>query len=105
MSHVYHHFVVTTDRRDVLLNFLREKGIGCGVYYPRSDSFAACVCAFWEKVGDFPVAEADVQRILSLPIFPQLRDEEVEEVIAAVRDGVSHAHEDSLFCSHLNTKL
>lgn len=85
-SHVYHHFVVETDRRDELQKFLSDQGIGNGVYYPVPIHVQKSMARFGGKPGDCPAAERNAGRILSLPVFPDLRDDEADEVIAAVKE-------------------
>jgi dTDP-4-amino-4,6-dideoxygalactose transaminase len=84
-SHVYHHFVVETEQRDELQKFLSDKGIGNGIYYPVPIHVQKSMARFGGKVGDCPVAERNVKRILSLPMFAEMRDDEADEVIAAVK--------------------
>lgn len=84
--HVYHMFVIQTPRRDELQNYLKEKGIGTGIHYPvpihlqKSMSFLGC------KPGDLPVTEAVVGKILSLPMFAELTDMQIEEVCEAIKN-------------------
>jgi dTDP-4-amino-4,6-dideoxygalactose transaminase len=82
MGHVFHLFVVQSDRRDALKAHLEARGIGCGIHYPvpvhRQPAFSAFA-------ADCPRAEKMASRILSLPMFPELADAEVDEVVAAVR--------------------
>jgi dTDP-4-amino-4,6-dideoxygalactose transaminase len=83
--HVYHMFVIQTPRRDELQNYLKEKGIGTGIHYPvpihmqKSMSFLGC------KPGDLPVTEAVVGKILSLPMFAELTDMQIEEVCESIK--------------------
>ena len=81
----WHLFVVGSDDRDALGARLLDRGVATLVHYDplphltrayRSDGFAE---------GDFPVAEALARRALSLPMYPQLTDAQVQAVIAAVR--------------------
>lgn len=83
-AHVYHLFVVMTDRRDALAAFLKEKGIGTGIHYPLPIHLQPSFARFGGKLGDCPVAERNANRILSLPMYPDLTDAEVDEVIANI---------------------
>ncbi len=85
-DHVYHQFVVTTDERDALREHLDGHGVATAIHYPvpihRSD-------AFREFAGDgqrdvAPVATMLAEQICSLPIFPGMRDSQVEQVVDAV---------------------
>ncbi len=81
---VYHQMTVRTARRDALKDFLALRGVGSAIHYPLAlhlqDAFARL-----PPPGDLPVSEAAGNEVLSLPMFPQLTDEEVDRVSAAVR--------------------
>ncbi len=85
LAHVYHLFVVTTDRRDALQAHLQKWGIGTGIHYATPIHLQPSFARWGGKPGDCPIAEATAHTLLSLPMFPELQDAEVEEVIAAVR--------------------
>ncbi|MBT3343669.1 MAG: DegT/DnrJ/EryC1/StrS family aminotransferase [Gemmatimonadetes bacterium] len=82
---VYHLYVVRTDDREGLAASLKEKGVSTAIQYPHplhsTPAFADCGAA----VGDLPVTEKACREILSLPIFPELEDDRVDQVIEAVR--------------------
>lgn len=84
--HVYHLYVVRTPQRDRLRSFLEERGIGTGLHYPvpchRQPAFASAAVAG----GGLPVTEAASEQVLSLPMFPELTDEEVGTVAGAIRE-------------------
>lgn len=84
--HVYHWFILDSDNRDELMKFLAERGIGCGIHYPIPMHLQPSMARWGGKKGDFPEAEAVASRIVSLPIFPDLTDDEVSQVISGVRD-------------------
>jgi dTDP-4-amino-4,6-dideoxygalactose transaminase len=84
---VYHQFTLLTDRRDDLKAHLAAAGIGSGIYYPiplhRQPALAAHLPAGVDDLS-LPVSERASERALSLPMFPQLRDDEVARVVAAL---------------------
>ncbi|GAA3735763.1 DegT/DnrJ/EryC1/StrS family aminotransferase [Plantactinospora mayteni] len=82
---VYHLFVLRTRYRDGLLAHLREAGIGAGVHYPIPLHLQPAYAALGYKPGDLPVTEAWARECLSLPIYPELTEEQVETVVAEVR--------------------
>ncbi len=82
---VYHLYVVRTSRRDALLAHLTAAGIGAGVHYPIPLHLQPAYAALRHRVGDFPVAEAYARECLSLPIYPELTDEQQDRVVDAVR--------------------
>ncbi len=88
-SHVYHQFVVEVDRRDIVKARLIELGIGTAIHYaPPAHLFPAYAGRLPIAGGELPRTEAACTRILSLPMYPELTDSQVERVIGAVRDAV-----------------
>lgn len=83
--HVYHVYAIQTFRREVLTKALESRAIQYGVHYPQPIHLAQAHADLGYKLGDFPVAESICERILSLPIYPELTRAQVEEVAAAVR--------------------
>jgi dTDP-4-amino-4,6-dideoxygalactose transaminase len=82
--HVYHLFVVRTDRRSALAAWLKERGIQTGIHYPVPSHRQPAV----ESLGApaLPVTERLVDEILTLPLSSGHTDEEIDRVAAAVRD-------------------
>lgn len=72
-------------RRDVLREHLRAHGIAAAVYYPAPAHLQPALADLGYRPGDFPVAERVSEEVLSLPLFPELRDDERDRVVAAVR--------------------
>jgi dTDP-4-amino-4,6-dideoxygalactose transaminase len=85
-DHVFHQFVVESERRDALREHLAERGIGSAIHYPvpihRTPAYASAGLG----PGSLPVTEALAERICSLPMFPGITDTEVERVAQAVRE-------------------
>jgi len=87
--HVYHLFVVeASDDRDAMLARIEARGLKCPVQYRWPIHLMRGYEDLGYRAGQFPVAEAKAARIFSLPIYPHLRDEEVDEVIEIVRASV-----------------
>jgi len=84
-GHVYHVFVVETDRRDELLAHLNENGVGASIHYPDALPRLKAYQHLGHKPGDFPVAEKLAATILSLPIYPELTEEQIDYVAGQVR--------------------
>jgi len=86
-QHVYHLYVVVCTQRDELMAYLAEHQIGCAIHYPvpvhRQRGYAERVIV---SSGGLPVTERFCQQILSLPLYPELSDENVDSVIAIVRE-------------------
>jgi dTDP-4-amino-4,6-dideoxygalactose transaminase len=88
---VVHHYVVRTPHRDALLAHLKEVGVDAGIHYPIPLHLQPAYAALGHQVGDFPVAEAYARECLSLPIYPELTEEQVDRVVAEVRAYFEHA--------------
>ena len=86
-AHVYHLYVVACDERDALMKHLSAAGIGSGIHYPvpvhRQIGYAERARLPAEGL---PVTERLVERIVSLPMYPELDDTEVDTVIAAIQE-------------------
>ncbi len=81
--HIYHQYTikVTESKRDKLQNYLKENNIGTKVYYPLPLHLQPCFKYLGYKQGDFPVAEEMSKRVLSIPVFPELTDNQLDYVI------------------------
>ena len=82
---VFHQYVIRAPRRDALRAELSERGIGTEVFYPLPLHLQESLRGLGYKAGDFPVAEQAAAEVLALPIYPELRDDEVEIVVDAIR--------------------
>lgn len=83
---VYHTYIIKTDRRDELQDFLKDKGIDTKVHYPIPIHLQPAASYLGNKEGDYPVTESQRDRILSLPVYPELSDEEIKYVINQIKD-------------------
>jgi dTDP-4-amino-4,6-dideoxygalactose transaminase len=86
--HVYHIYAVQTPEREVLQQRLQEKGIQTGIHYPIPVHLQLAHADLGHKIGDFPCSEAAANRVLSLPMYPELSPEQINIVGAAVRESV-----------------
>jgi dTDP-4-amino-4,6-dideoxygalactose transaminase len=87
--HVYHLFVVRTGEREKLGKALQDRGIASGIHYPIPLHLQEAYQHLGVNRGAFPVAERSAEEIISLPMYAELSDEMVDEVIAAVREALS----------------
>lgn len=90
-EHVWHLYVVQHDRRDALAARLAEAGIATGVHYPVPVHLQPAYAALGLRPGAYPVTEAAAGRILSLPMYPELTLETLEQVAIAVETFTSTA--------------
>jgi dTDP-4-amino-4,6-dideoxygalactose transaminase len=86
---VYHLYVVRVPDREALQAALAEAGIGTGIHYPIPLHLQKAYQPLNHKKGDFPVTERVAAEIASLPIFPQMTNEQVDEVSKKVKEFIA----------------
>ena len=96
--HSYHLYVIRSARRDGLQKHLRDNGIGTSIHYPMPVHFQKAYRRLGYTEGDFPQAERACQEILSLPLYPELTEEEVRYVASAVGSFSSEVQERHIHC-------
>jgi dTDP-4-amino-4,6-dideoxygalactose transaminase len=89
--HVYHQFVVRAPGREDLIRFLSARSIQTAIHYPR----LLCDQPVFKTGGDYPNARRAVKEILSVPIFPELRREDILEVARAIAEFYRNRRADS----------
>ena len=85
-KHVYHLFVILVEKRDELLEFLKTKGVSCGIHYPVPVHLQKAYAGLGYRSGSFPVTERTAAQLLSLPMFPELNPDQVEAVCQGIRE-------------------
>ena len=83
---IFHQYTIRAERRDELHEFLRQREIGCAVYYPVGLHLQPCFAHLGYRAGALPVSEAATAAVVSLPIYPELTAEQQDAVTAAVLD-------------------
>ncbi len=81
----WHLYVVRHPRRDELKKHLETNGVGCALHYPLPLHLQKCYANLGHKPGDFPVAEKAARECLSLPIYPELTDKQVQRVADVIK--------------------
>lgn len=84
-EHIFHQYTIRAERRDELVEHLRSRGIGCAVYYPVGLHLQPCFAALGYRHGSLPETERAMTEVLSLPNYPELRDDQQDAVVAAIR--------------------
>jgi dTDP-4-amino-4,6-dideoxygalactose transaminase len=82
---VFHQYVIRAPRRDALRDHLTAHGIGSEIYYPVPLHLQAALKDLGYLPGDFPHAERAAAEVLALPLYPELRDDEQQTVVNAIR--------------------
>jgi dTDP-4-amino-4,6-dideoxygalactose transaminase len=85
---VYHLYVIHVEERDRVRQLLAERGIASGLHYPIPLHLQPAYRGLGHGPGAFPVAEAKAARLISLPMFPELTDEEIEFVAKSLLESV-----------------
>jgi dTDP-4-amino-4,6-dideoxygalactose transaminase len=88
-EHVFHQYTIRVERRDALQQFLSERKIGSTVYYPHPLHLQPLYASLGHKAGDFPHSERAAQEVLSLPMYPELRKEQIARVVEAIGEFIS----------------
>lgn len=85
-ENVYHNFVIRTERRDEMMSYLGSRGVDTRVHYPIPIHLQDAAKALGYGEGRFPSAEKYAKTMISLPIYPELSNDEVEYVVATAVD-------------------
>lgn len=88
-SHVYHIYALRVQDRDELMRQLGEAGIGTGIHYPVPVHLQEAYRDLGYRAGDLPVSERVSQELISLPMFPELTDGQIQTVVDRVRQSLS----------------
>jgi perosamine synthetase len=90
VKHVFHQYTIKVSKnRDRLLNHLNGHGVGARVYYPKPLYMQPPYAKMGYRKGLCPVAEDVCRQVLSLPVHPLLTQEELEQVVKAVKEGAA----------------
>ena len=83
-DHVFHLYVIRTNQRDALREQLEQLGIHAGIHYPVPCHLQPACAPFSPGIGSLPVTESMASEILSLPMFPELREDEIDYIAEAI---------------------
>jgi dTDP-4-amino-4,6-dideoxygalactose transaminase len=87
MHHIYNQFTIRVPRRDALQQRFQAEKVGCAVYYPIPLHLQKCFAHLGGKAGDCPSSEKACEEVLSIPVYGELTDAQIERVASLV-----HAH-------------
>ena len=88
-SHIFHQYTIRIldGRREALREHLKEKRIGTSIYYPLPLHLQECFKELGYNEGALPVSERGSKEVLSLPVFPELAEEQQDYVVKQIRIG------------------
>ncbi len=84
-SHTFCAYTIRTPHRDKLREYLKKEGIKTKIYYPIPLHFQEVYQGLGYHKGDFPVAEKACQEVLSLPIYPELKEDEIHYIVDKIK--------------------
>jgi dTDP-4-amino-4,6-dideoxygalactose transaminase len=79
-------YALEVERRDELAAHLAARGVATETYYPTPLHLQPCFADLGHRPGDFPHAEAACRHVLSLPLYPDLHEDDVAQVCREIRD-------------------
>jgi dTDP-4-amino-4,6-dideoxygalactose transaminase len=87
--HVWHVYAIRTRERDRVAIRLKERGVGTGIHYPIPVHMQPAYANLGYRQGDLPVSERLATEFLSLPLYAEMTNDQIDEVVAAVRSSLS----------------
>lgn len=87
-KHVYYMYVVRVGQRDMLMTYLKNQGIECGIHYPIPLHLQPAYRSLGFKEGQFPVSERLASEIVSIPMYPELTEKQRSYVVDHIKTFV-----------------
>lgn len=89
-DHVYHQFTLRVERRDELASYLAARGIETAIYYPTPLHLQPAFASLGGRPGDCPESERAAQEVLSIPLYPELTEEQQSRVVQEIKKGIGN---------------
>lgn len=90
--HIYNQYTLRAKNRDKLREFLKEYGIGTEIYYPLPLHLQECFKGLGYKRGDLPISEETSETVLSIPVYPELNNEQKEYIVVKITEFYEKSH-------------
>jgi dTDP-4-amino-4,6-dideoxygalactose transaminase len=90
--HVYHVYAIQVEERDEVTRFLKERAIQCAVHYPVPIHLQKAYQDLGYKTGSLPISEQIARQFISLPMFPELTEAQINMVVLATKDSCLSCH-------------
>ena len=87
-THVYHIYTIRVQDRDGVMQRITTRGVNCGIHYPVPIHLQKAYSFLGLGPGSFSVAERCAREFLSLPMYPELRPEQIEFVVGALKESL-----------------
>jgi len=88
-KHIYHVYAIRTQNRDELISALAEKDIHCGIHYPIPVHLQQAYRYLGYGTGSFPTAEKCAEELVSLPMFPELMEEQIRYIVHEIKQFIT----------------
>ncbi|MDR1997477.1 MAG: DegT/DnrJ/EryC1/StrS family aminotransferase [Candidatus Margulisbacteria bacterium] len=86
-NHIYHQYTLLAENRTALQKYLKDSGVGTAVHYPIPLNLQPAFADLQQGPGSFPVAESVAAKIFSIPVYPELTDEDIAYIVEKVKTG------------------
>ena len=91
-NHIYHLYVIRVANRDKIRTELAERGVACGMHYPTPIHLLDAYAGMGKREGSYPVTEAVAKEILSLPMYPEITEEQQQYVADRLAEVLDKVH-------------
>ena len=86
--HIYNQYIIRVENRDECITYMREKGIGCEIYYPVPFHKQECFSFLGYQEDEFPISNEAAKESIALPIYPELTNDQIKYVVDCINEFV-----------------
>jgi dTDP-4-amino-4,6-dideoxygalactose transaminase len=88
VRHIYHVYAIRSKKRDELFNRFKANGVGTVIHYPIPLHLQKAYENLGYKSGDFPIAEMLAKEVISLPMFPHIKESQIKFIVKIIKEIV-----------------